>query len=149
MTAEPLLDRADHLLPHRWWDGKDINGAVMVNAVTGESVWYPKEEVPQWVDQLYYADLLIAQLDDNGKFQHGYLNSIFGQKDVRRTTYGYNYMAINDDVYLYTGMSSVTADESNIGFVLVNCRTKETKFYTVPGAQKPRPWPQPRDRFSI
>lgn len=117
-----------------WWDGKDINGAVMVNAVTGESVWYPKEEVPQWVDQLYYADLLIAQLDDNGKFQHGYLNSIFGQKDVRRTTYGYNYMAINDDVYLYTGMSSVTADESNIGFVLVNCRTKETKFYTVPGA---------------
>ena len=86
------------------------------------------------VDQLYYAELLIGQLDDNGRFQHGYINSVFGQKDVRRTTYGYNYMAINDDVYLYTGMSSVTADESNIGFVLVNCRTKETKFYTVPGA---------------
>lgn len=117
-----------------WWDGKDVGGAVLVNAVTGESQWYAKEDVPQWVDQLYYADLLIHQLDDNGKFQHGYLNSVFGQKDVRRTTYGYNYMAINDDVYLYTGMSSVTADESNIGFVLVNCRTKETKFYTVPGA---------------
>lgn len=117
-----------------WWDGKDIDGAVLVNAVTGESQWYSKEEVPQWVDQLYYAELLIGQLDDNGRFQHGYINSVFGQRDVRRTTYGYNYMAINDDVYLYTGMSSVTADESNIGFVLVNCRTKETKFYTVPGA---------------
>lgn len=117
-----------------WWDGKDIDGAVLVNAVTGESQWYAKEDVPQWVDQLYYAELLIGQLDDNGRFQHGYINSVFGQKDVRRTTYGYNYMAINDDVYLYTGMSSVTADESNIGFVLVNCRTKETKFYTVPGA---------------
>ena len=117
-----------------WWDGKDIDGAVLVNAVTGESEWYAKEGVPQWVDQLYYAELLIGQLDDNGRFQHGYINSVFGQKDVRRTTYGYNYMAINDDVYLYTGMSSVTADESNIGFVLVNCRTKETTFYTVPGA---------------
>ena len=117
-----------------WWDGKDIDGAVLVNVVTGESEWYAKEDVPQWVDQLYYAELLIGQLDDNGRFQHGYINSVFGQKDVRRTTYGYNYMAINDDVYLYTGMSSVTADESNIGFVLVNCRTKETKFYTVPGA---------------
>lgn len=117
-----------------WWDGKDIDGAVLVNALTGESQWYAKEDVPQWVDQLYYAELLIGQLDDNGRFQHGYINSVFGQKDVRRTTYGYNYMAINDDVYLYTGMSSVTADESNIGFVLVNCRTKETKFYTVPGA---------------
>ena len=117
-----------------WWDGKDINGAVLVNAVTGESQYYPKEEVPQWIDQLYDSDLIISQLDDNGLFQHGYFNSIFGQKDVRRTTYGYNYLAMDDDVYLYTGMSSVTADQSNIGFVLVNLRTKDTTFYTVPGA---------------
>ncbi len=117
-----------------WWDGKDISGAVLVNAVTGESQYYPKEEVPQWIDQLYDSDLIISQLDDNGLFQHGYFNSIFGQKDVRRTTYGYNYLAMDDDVYLYTGMSSVTADQSNIGFVLVNLRTKDTTFYTVPGA---------------
>ncbi len=117
-----------------WWDGKDIEGAILVNAVTGESTYYKKDEVPQWIDQLYASDMIITQLDDNGKFQNGYLNSIFGQRNVRRTTYGYNYLAINDDVYLYTGMSSVTADQSNIGFVLVNLRTKETKFYTVPGA---------------
>ena len=83
---------------------------------------------------MYDSDLIISQLDDNGLYQNGYLNSIFGQKNVRRTTYGYNYLASNDDVYLYTGMSSVTGDQSNIGFVLVNLRTKETKFYTVPGA---------------
>ncbi len=117
-----------------WWNGKDISGAVLVNACTGESKYYPKDEVPQWIDQLYSSDMIIQQLDDNGRFQNGYLNSIFGQKGVRRTTYGYNYLAINDDVYLYTGMSSVTADESNIGFVLVNLRTKETRFYPVPGA---------------
>lgn len=117
-----------------WWDGEDIDGAVLVNAVTGESQWYAKEDVPQWIDQLYDSTMIITQLDDNGRFQNGYINSIFGQKNVRRTTYGYNYLALDDDVYLYTGMSSVTADESNIGFVLVNLRTKATKFYTVPGA---------------
>lgn len=117
-----------------WWDGKDINGAVLVNAVTGESAYYAKEDVPQWVDQLYDSNLVIKQLDDNGLFQNGYINSVFGQRNVRRTTYGYNYLAIGDDVYLYTGMSSVTSDESNIGFVLVNLRTKDTKFYTIPGA---------------
>lgn len=117
-----------------WWDGKDINGAILVNAVTGESQYYAKDEVPTWIDQLYTSDLIMEQLDDNGKFQNGYINSIFGQRNVRRTTYGYNYLAIGDDVYLYTGMSSVTADESNIGFVLVNLRTKDTKFYAVPGA---------------
>lgn len=117
-----------------WWDGRDIDGAVLVNAVTGECTYYDKEDVPQWIDQLYASDLIITQLDDNGKYQNGYWNSIFGQRNVRRTTYGYNYLALNDDVYLYTGMSSVTADQSNIGFVLVNLRTKETRFYTVPGA---------------
>lgn len=117
-----------------WWSGKDISGAVLVNAITGESKYYPKDQVPQWIDQLYDSNLIIEQLDDNGLYQNGFFNSIFGQKDVRRTTYGYNYLAIDDDVYLYTGMSSVTSDESNIGFVLVNLRTKATKFYAVPGA---------------
>lgn len=117
-----------------WWDGKDIGGAVLVNAETGESAYYDKADVPQWIDQLYDSNLIIEQLDDNGRFQNGYINSIFGQRNVRRTTYGYNYLAIDDDVYLYTGMSSVTSDESNIGFVLVNLRTKDTQFYAVPGA---------------
>ena len=117
-----------------WWDGKDIGGAVLVNAETGESSYYDKDDVPQWIDQLYDSNLIIEQLDDNGRFQNGYINSIFGQRNVRRTTYGYNYLAIDDDVYLYTGMSSVTSDESNIGFVLVNLRTKDTQFYAVPGA---------------
>lgn len=103
-----------------WWDGKDIDGAILVNAITGESAYYEKSDVPQWIDQLYDSNLIISQLDDNGLFQNGFFNSIFGQRNVRRTTYGYNYMAIDDDVYLYTGMSSVTSDESNIGFVLVN-----------------------------
>ena len=120
--------------PTIWWSGKDIDGAILVNAITGESVFYEKDEVPQWIDQLYDSDLIITQLDDNGRFQNGYINSIFGQKNVRRTTYGYNYLALDDDVYLYTGMSSVTADQSNIGFVLVNLRPKATRFYTVPGA---------------
>lgn len=117
-----------------WWNGKDIDGAILVNAVTGEANYYEKDQVPQWIDQLYDSDLIISQLDDNGLFQNGYINSIFGQKNVRRTTYGYNYLALDDDVYLYTGMSSVTGDQSNIGFVLVNLRTKATKFYAVPGA---------------
>lgn len=117
-----------------WWSGEDIDGAVLVNAVTGESKWYAKADAPQWIDQLFNSNLIIRQLDDNGLYQNGFFNSIFGQKNVRRTTYGYNYLAMNDDVYLYTGMSSVTSDQSNIGFVLVNLRTKDTKFYTVPGA---------------
>lgn len=112
--------------------GTDIQGAVLVDAVTGESRYY--EEVPTWVDTLYVPDLIMEQYDYHGTLIHGFFNSIFGQKDVTQTTEGYNYIAMNDDVYTYTGVTSANADQSNLGFLLCNMRTKETKFYTAPGA---------------
>jgi hypothetical protein len=85
---------------------------------------------------VYSSDLLLQQLIYNGKYQSGYFNSIFGQKGVLQPTDGHNYIAIDDDVYLYTGITSVAGDESNVGFVLVNLRTKETAYYTCPGAEE-------------
>lgn len=114
--------------------GTDINGAVLVNAVTGESVYYDAATVPGWVDQVYVAELIMQQYDYYGQYKNGFLNSIFGQRDVTITTAGYNYIAINDDVYMYTGVTSVTSDQSNIGFLLSNQRTKATKFYAIAGA---------------
>lgn len=112
--------------------GTDINGAVLVNAVTGESQYY--EEVPTWVDRLYSAELIMQQYDYHGQYQNGFINSIFGQKGVTVTTSGYNYIAMNDDVYVYTGVTSVGGDQSNVGFILTNQRTKETRYYPCAGA---------------
>ena len=112
--------------------GADIQGAVLVNAVTGESQYY--DEVPNWVDHVYDANLIMEQYDYYGMYHNGFINSIFGQRDVTHTTEGYNYIAIGDDVYMYTGVTSVTSDQSNIGFILSNQRTKETHFYSVAGA---------------
>jgi len=118
------------------WSGRDISGAVLVNAITGEHTYYDIGDIPSWVDQIYTSSLIVEQLNYNGKYQSGFINSIFGQKGVLQTTDGYNYIAIEDDVYLYTGMTSVASDQSNVGFVMVNLRTKETKFYTVSGAEE-------------
>ncbi len=118
------------------YGGRDIEGAVLVNAITGESVYYPVSEIPSWVDRVYNAELIIEQYDYYGTLVNGFWNSIFAQKDCRITTDGYNYMAQGDDVYMYTGVTSVAADESNIGFILSNQRTKETKFYSVAGAEE-------------
>ena len=53
-----------------------------------------------------------------------------------KTTDGYNYLAMNDDIYLYTGLTSAVTDESTLGFILTNMRTGETSFYSVPGAEE-------------
>lgn len=118
------------------FSGKDIGGAVLLNAQTGESQYYDINDIPTWVDQVYSADMILTQLIYNGKYRSGWLNSLFGQKGVLQPTDGYNYLAINDDVWLYTGITSVTSDESNVGFVLINLRTKETRYYPVPGAEE-------------
>ncbi len=112
--------------------GTDTKGAVLVNAITGESQYY--EEVPTWVDRVYSADLLVSQYEYHGSLVNGWINSWLGQKGVTTTSDGYNYIALNDDVYLYTGVTSAGEDESNVGFILVNQRTKEAKYYNITGA---------------
>ena len=142
MFATPVFEVDESGNP--WWiapkvvktiglfGGTDIQGAVLVNAITGECEYY--EEVPTWVDNVYTPALIAEQYNYHGTLVHGFINSVFGQRDVTVTTDGSNYIALNDDVYMYTGITSVNADQSNLGFLLSNQRTKETKFYAAPGA---------------
>lgn len=116
--------------------GKDITGAVLVNAIDGSSQYYDIEDVPTWVDRVYPSNLLLAQLENWGKYTNGYFNTIFSQKGVLKPTDGYNYIALNDDVYIYTGLTSVSSDASNVGFALINMRTKESKYYAISGAEE-------------
>ena len=116
--------------------GVTISNVVIVNAVTGEHTDYKIDEVPTWVDHVYSANLLISYYDYYGTLQHGYLNSILSQKGCLKTTEGYNYIALDDDVWVYTGVTSVGGDESNVGFVLMNQRTAETKYYQIAGAEE-------------
>ena len=114
----------------------DVSGVIILDAITGESKKYKVSEVPTWVDHVYEPKLIIDQVDDWGSYVNGFWNTIFGQKGMKMTTDGYNNLAMNDDVYMYTGITSVVNDESNLGFILTNLRTKETKFYDCPGAEE-------------
>lgn len=113
-----------------------VSGVIIFDPVTGDSKKYSLDEIPTWVDVAYSADLIIEQVDNWGKYKKGFWNSLFGQKNVVATTDGYNYLAMNDDIYLYTGITSVVSDESNLGFILSNMRTGKTTYYAVSGAEE-------------
>lgn len=114
----------------------EVNGVITLNAMTGESTQYDLDSIPSWVDRVYSADLIMHQLTMQGHYRNGFLNSLFAQQGVTEPTAGYNYLPIGDDLYLYTGITSVVADESNIGFVLVNLRTKEATMYPLSAAEE-------------
>lgn len=114
--------------------GTDVQGAVLMNAINGECTYY--ENVPDWVDRVYTASLIMKQYDYFGTYQNGWFNSFIGQKGVTITSGGYNYLVKDGSVYMYTGITSVVSDKSNIGFILTNQRTKETRYYPCAGAQE-------------
>ena len=137
---------------HPWWicpvkdftiglfGGETISRVVLCDATTGETQDLAVADCPEWVDRVFPAELLIQQYNWWGAYNNGWLNSFLGQEGVVRTTpgtdgtLGYNYIAKDDDVWVYTGVTSATADNSIIGFVLVNQRTQESHFYSVSGA---------------
>lgn len=116
--------------------GTDVIGAVLVNAVTGECEYYDLDQIPSWVDRVFSADLLVNQYNYYGKYHNGFWNSLFGQSDCTTTTQGYNFIAQDDDVWMYTGITSVTGDRGNIGFILINQRTKQARYYSCAGAEE-------------
>lgn len=120
--------------------GRTIHRVILCDAITGECQDLAIEDCPQWVDRAYPADLLVEQYNWSGAYSSGWINSWLGQQGVVQTTpgtnglQGYNYIAKDDDVWVYTGVTSATADNSIVGFVLVNQRTAESHFYAVAGA---------------
>lgn len=117
------------------FSGNDAVGIAMVNPDTGEITFYPKDNVPKWVDRINPAEYVLAQLNWWGNYVHGFWNTVFGKRDMLMTTDGYNIIYGTDDrCYFYTGMSSVGSDEGAVGFVLVDTRNKVTNLYKLSGA---------------
>lgn len=116
--------------------GQTIGRVVLCNAQTGETTDYDIANCPQWVDRAFPADLLLQLYNYHGTLSNGFINSVFGQKGCLKTTEGYNYIAMDDDVWVYTGITSVNSDQSNVGFLLINQRTMETRYYGISGAEE-------------
>ena len=136
---------------HPWWvcervdktvgliGGTDVIGVVLVDACDKNNIkYYDIEEVKsneeiQWIDQIYSDDLLVQQYNYYGKYSGGFINGYIGQSGVVSTTVGSSYIASGDDVWLYTGVTSVTNDDSIVGFAIINQRTKEAVFQRISG----------------
>lgn len=131
--------------------GKTVSGCVVLDPVTGETAKYDAADIPQWIDVVFHGDLICEQYNWHGMFQNGYLNSLFAKKGCKQvTTYyssaeeetddmpisDYGYVAKDGDIWIYTGVTSVNGDSSNIGFLLANERTGESRYYAVAGADE-------------
>ncbi len=115
------------------FSGKNTSGIVVVDAQNGAVQHYSIKNAPSWVDRIQPAELIEEQLNDWGELVNGYWN--FSNTDKLQITEGLTLVyGQNNKSYWYTGLTSVGSDESAVGFVLVDTRTKETTFYKQSGA---------------
>ncbi|MGN0367182.1 MAG: hypothetical protein ACI4EK_00235 [Wujia sp.] len=115
---------------------KDVKGVVICDPCSGDCEYKDVADVPNWVDRVYDGDLATQKYNWYGKLSGGYINSLFGNKGCKVTTDDYGYKVMDGDVWVYTGVTSVNGDQSNIGFVLMNSRTGESKYFSIAGAEE-------------
>lgn len=135
------------------FNGQTVKGAIIVNPTDGTTEYYDVANIPQWADVIFPGDLLCMQYDWYGKLSNGFINSVIGKKGCKQVTQylgdeeaassydavplnDYGYIVMGGDVWIYTGVTSVNGDSSNIGFLLANERTGETHYYPVAGADE-------------
>ncbi len=116
--------------------GIDVNGVIICDPIDGECQYYAIGDCPSWVYSVYDGHLLTKKYNWHGMLSGGYINSIIGQKGCKQATDDFGYKIIGDDVWVYTGVTSANGDQSNIGFVMMNQRTSEARYYQVSGAEE-------------
>lgn len=113
--------------------GNDATGVLVVDAQTGAIQEYDIANTPLWVDRIQPISFVEEQLNDWGEYVHGYWN--WSNENKLMTTEGLTLVyGENHKSYWYTGLSSVGKEESAVGFVLVDTRTKEATYYRQSGA---------------
>lgn len=116
--------------------GMDVSEVIIFDPCDGSHEIYDLEDVDPWVDNVFTGSLASQKYDWFGTLKNGFWNSVIGNRDCKVTTDDFGYIVIEDDVWFYTGVTSVVSDESNIGFIISNARTGEYKFYSVVGAEE-------------
>lgn len=130
----PVLDKTIGL-----FGGTDVKGVIITDALNGSSNYYSIDKVRtdsslNWIDVVYSENLIIQQYNYHGRLANGFWNSIIFQNGVNVASGGSGNIALDDDVWVYTGVTSIESDTSNFGFILCNQRTKETRYYKNGGA---------------
>lgn len=128
------------------WKAKLVTAVIITDAVTGECKLYEVKDVPNWVDHIYPLDHIMTLVDYHYKYVHGYMNTLWGKKDLYETTYcsyrsdkfaGYNSAITSDgEVVFYTGITPANDAETNLGFILASPRTGVVKYYDCAGAEE-------------
>ncbi|MFB5086692.1 hypothetical protein PGC35_05640 [Psychrobacillus sp. PGGUH221] len=118
-------------------NGFEVEGIVAVDPATGQTDSYSLKEAPAFIDGAVSPETVSLQNGYYGKYVHGFINSIFGKKDVKlpsdEGTEANVSPIFGEDgqMYYFTDFTSPKEGvDSMLGYSLTDGRTGEATYYT-------------------
>ena len=120
--------------------GPTAKGVIIVNPITGDINKYNLGEEPSWVDRTINESIVDSQATNAFRYKNGFFNVHFGEKkEVFQLSDGYNYFIKNGQTYYVSCITSPNEnDQTSIGFVTINLKTREAHKYYVNGITEMR-----------
>ena len=115
---------------------QDAKGCIVVDAQTGEVNSYDIDFAPEWIDHIQPEEFVSRQICWWGEYKLGWWNSWIAQRDVQEPTPGMVLVYSEGKTFWYTGVRSAGGDAATSGFMLINARTKEARYYRVSGVNE-------------
>ncbi|API91339.1 hypothetical protein J32TS6_33620 [Virgibacillus pantothenticus] len=110
--------------------------AAVVDPVTGDVKLYKSDQAPEFIEGSISSEMASEENEYFGKYVHGWLNSIFGKKDVKIPNESGTETSVtplfdeNGAMYYFTDMSSPKENiDSALGYTLINARTGKLTYY--------------------
>lgn len=114
---------------------QDLKVAI-VDPTTGDVKMYKTNEAPDFVDGSVSSEMATDVNEYFGKYVHGWLNSIFGKKDVKIPNESGTESSVtpifneNGEMFYFTDMTSPKENiDSALGYTLINARTGDLTYY--------------------
>ena len=128
------------------YGGKVLDKVLVVNTIDGKIDEYSRDNIPDWIEHADSIDHLAEITSDNLKYKDGFWNSFISQKNVKTLSYnyrsseggfkGYSSVRTNNGIEYFTGVTSVNADESILGFMFMNPKSGKVTMYNCVGAEE-------------
>ncbi len=115
---------------------RDAKGVITVDCQSGDVKQYTIDEAPNWIDHIQPEEFVSRQIKWWGELKHGWWNSLFAQRDVQEPTPGMVLVYSEGKCFWYTGVQSSGSDGATSGFMLIDARNKQTRYYKVSGVNE-------------
>ncbi len=121
------------------FDGATPDDIILVNPINGEMKKYELGSQPDWVQRCVDEKVLEKQANNALSLKNGFWNRYFAKKEVFQLSDGYNYLLKDNATYYISCITSPNEnDQTSIGFLIINLKTKEAIRYSCPGITEMR-----------